>query len=316
MPYYAMVDLAGANAQRYFTFSFPYLDASHIHVYSDGTEVTAWTFSSEYVVRLDEVLAGPHTIRIQRITPIDAPIIDYQNGSSLNETDLDSATLQVLYVTQEQADYQSSEQLMVLNSSNNWDAQNHRIINVGTPTGTTDAATKAYVDSSFSASGNGHAIGAHVDSVSTSLVKGDLLVVTDQGAGVYKYDKQAIGINGQVLLANSIATTSMSWSNVIIDLSNTANTIFARSVNYQTEINLGALGIAGNTHTITDANCTAGSFVTGQVAYTAPTGKELDELDMDAFDLKFAPGAGVITLRVTPLNGLASGNLKINYHIG
>jgi len=313
MAYYSLVDQTGVTGQTLFTFGFPYLSEDHILVYSDGVATTDFTFNSAFVVKLDSALVGSHTIRIQRITPIDEPLVDYQNGSNLNETDLDSVALQMLYLAQEQADALVGGLYFISNASGNWDAGNNRIINVGTPTGTTDAATKAYVDASYSSSGNGHAIGAHIDSVSTSLVKGDLLVVTDQGSGVYKYDKLAVGAAGEMIVVNASANQGMSWSGTPLL---TLTSAFNRANNYQTEIDFGTTGVESNTFVITDANVTTSSIITGCLAYVAPTGKDLDELEMDTFNLFFAPGTGAFTVYVTALQGYVAGPYKLNYHVG
>src|SRR5258706_8606475 len=66
----------------------------------------------------------------------------------------------------------------------------------------------------------------------------------------------------------------------------------------QTEIDFGTTPVSEASFTITDSDVTATSQIIGTVAYEAPTGKDLDELEMDALDLKFGPGAGQFTLYV------------------
>jgi hypothetical protein len=58
---------------------------------------------------------------------------------------------------------------------------------------------------------------------------------------------------------------------------------------------------------------TATFTMTGQVAYLAPTGKDLDELEFDDFDVMFAPGAGTFDLCARALDGLVEGTFKIFY---
>lgn len=85
----------------------------------------------------------------------------------------------------------------------------------------------------------------------------------------------------------------------------------------QTEIDFGATGVSEASFVITDTAVSATSKLIGTVAYVAPTGKDLDELDMDQLDLKFAPGVGEFTLYATVLNEcLAAGAFKINYQVG
>jgi hypothetical protein len=84
----------------------------------------------------------------------------------------------------------------------------------------------------------------------------------------------------------------------------------------QTEIDFGATPVAEASFTIVDAAVTPSSHLIGQVAYEAPTGKELDELEMDALDLKFGPGSGQFTLYARGLDGYVADTFKINYTIG
>jgi hypothetical protein len=81
----------------------------------------------------------------------------------------------------------------------------------------------------------------------------------------------------------------------------------------QTEIDFGPIPIDSTNMLISDAGITTSSFIIGSIAYVAPTGKSLDELEFDAFDLRFAPGTGQCTLHITSLQGLVADKFKINY---
>lgn len=84
----------------------------------------------------------------------------------------------------------------------------------------------------------------------------------------------------------------------------------------QTEIDFGATPVAEASFLITDADVSGTSQLIGTVAYEAPTGKDLDELEMDGLDLKFAPGTGEFTLYVRGRDGYVADKFKINYLIG
>jgi len=84
----------------------------------------------------------------------------------------------------------------------------------------------------------------------------------------------------------------------------------------QTEIDFGAVPVSEASFLITDADVSPSSQLIGSVAYEAPTGKDLDELDMDGLDLKFAPGSGSFTLYARGLDGYVADTFKINYLIG
>lgn len=72
--------------------------------------------------------------------------VDFDDGSILTATDLDNSALQLLYLVQEGLD-EAKEFCLRLNSSlTHWDAVSKKITNLATPTVSTDAATKGYVD--------------------------------------------------------------------------------------------------------------------------------------------------------------------------
>ena len=88
---------------------------------------------------------------------------------------------------------------------------------------------------------------------------------------------------------------------------------FANSKNKQTEIDFGSLGIMEKEFTVVDTDITTDSTITGSLAYVAPTGKDLDELEFDVLELRFAPGSGQFTLYAVAKEGLVADKFKINY---
>lgn len=81
----------------------------------------------------------------------------------------------------------------------------------------------------------------------------------------------------------------------------------------QVEIDFGTLPVAEASFTITDAEVTPTSKITGNIAYELPTGKDLDELEMDGIDLKFGPGSGQFTIYARGLDGYVADKFKVNY---
>lgn len=89
------------------------------------------------------------------------------------------------------------------------------------------------------------------------------------------------------------------------------------AVNKQTEIDFGSTGLVANTYIITDSAVVSNSVITGSVAYEAPTGKDLDEVEMDYLNLRFGPGVGQFTLFISTTDGsLVADKFKINYSVG
>jgi hypothetical protein len=48
----------------------------------------------------------------------------------------------------------------------------------------------------------------------------------------------------------------------------------------------------------------------------APTGKDLDEIEMDEIDLRFGPQTGQFKVYAVPQEGLVHDNFVINYMVG
>ena len=84
----------------------------------------------------------------------------------------------------------------------------------------------------------------------------------------------------------------------------------------QCEIDFGTVPVSEKEFIITDSDVLITSQITGNIAYEAPTGKELDELECDSIDLKFAPGNGEFKIYAKSLEGYISDKFKINYLIG
>ena len=81
----------------------------------------------------------------------------------------------------------------------------------------------------------------------------------------------------------------------------------------QTEVDFGAMPVPEATFIVADVDVTPSSNIIGSVAFEAPTGKDLDELEMDSLDLKFAPGSGQLTINARGLDGLVADKFKIKY---
>jgi hypothetical protein len=89
-----------------------------------------------------------------------------------------------------------------------------------------------------------------------------------------------------------------------------------RVLSKQTEIDFGTTPVSEASFTVGDEDDFVDSRITGDVAYEAPTSKDLDELDMDGLELKFAPGDKALTIYARARDGYVADKFKINYLIG
>lgn len=143
---YSFVLKTGDGTTKVFAFTFDYLSANHLSVEVDGV-ATAFTMPSDYSVQLATAPANGAVVEIRRTTPIGAVEVDYQDGSTLVEDDLDKSALQNLFAAQEAKD--SADSALRYGSDNLYDAESRRITNVADPVNDQDAMTLAYMETNF-----------------------------------------------------------------------------------------------------------------------------------------------------------------------
>ncbi len=114
-------------------------------------------------------------------------------------------------------------------------------------------------------------------------------------------------------IVNLIAGTGISITPNSVSDTITINATSTGASIKQTELVFGTTPVDEKSFTVTDAAVTAASLITGSIAYKAPTGKDLDEVDMDSYHLSFAPGTGQLTVFVRALDGYVTGNVFLNY---
>jgi len=147
MSFLARVTYTSNGSTPTFSFSFPYILQSHIKAFVNGVEDTSITFPTTSSVTLSSTPANGATVVIQRFTPSDTRLTDFQDGSVLTSADLDQSADQNFYIAQETSDNVSSN--LSLNNSNLYDANNNRIINVANPVDAQDAVTKHYLENTW-----------------------------------------------------------------------------------------------------------------------------------------------------------------------
>jgi hypothetical protein len=123
---------------------FPYLDQSHVHLFVNDTEVTeGLTWLSAGSLNLTTDPASDASILIRRQTP-DEPLVSFTNRVAVNESNLNTATLQAIYRAVESAD--RSDQSIKTNNEGVYDFGGARATNVGSPEADSDLVTKSYAD--------------------------------------------------------------------------------------------------------------------------------------------------------------------------
>ena len=129
-----------------FSITFPYLERTDIKVSVDEVVTTDFSFDNDTQIRFT-VAPFPtsgQTIRIFRDTDISSPQATFVSGSAIRAQDLNNNNLQLVYSAQEREERSLDSSGGAL--SGTLDMGSNKIINLGTPTAGTDAATKDYAD--------------------------------------------------------------------------------------------------------------------------------------------------------------------------
>jgi hypothetical protein len=127
-----------------YSLSFPYLDRSDVKVSVNGTIVTNYIFATDTSIQFLAAPGAGASIRIYRDTDNEETKATIFPGSAIKAQDLNANFSQTLYSVQEIAFRALSKfgdtMLGILNMGG------FKITNLGTPTSSTDASTKSYVD--------------------------------------------------------------------------------------------------------------------------------------------------------------------------
>ncbi len=103
MTYYSKVLYTGNAVTTDFVLSFPYLEKDDVSVTVNNVS-TVFTWVNDATIKVSPAPANASAIVIQRNTDIDVPKVDYSDGSTLTEKDLDASARQEVYKLQELID--------------------------------------------------------------------------------------------------------------------------------------------------------------------------------------------------------------------
>ncbi len=141
------VSYDGDGAQVDFTITYAYTARSFIQVFVDAVlqvEGTDYDFFSDSVIRFQAGSIPPigtNNVELRRATG-SVPLVDWESGASLLDTDQDLADLQLLHIVEE---LENNALIGMGKAGANWDAEGVRITDVAAPIADTDAATKASI---------------------------------------------------------------------------------------------------------------------------------------------------------------------------
>lgn len=209
--YYAQITYTGNGSTTSFAIPFPYIDSFHVKAYINGTINTDFTISTSTLI-FNTAPANGATIRIERQTPLDARLVDFQDGSVLTEADLDKSANQSFYIAQEVAD--DSVNNMAVDVDDKWDAKSKIIKNLASPVNDNDAVNKAFITTNLPA----------INTVNTNIAS--VATVASNIANVNAVNSNSANIN-------SVASNSANINSAVSNATN-INAVVSNSVNINT----------------------------------------------------------------------------------
>ena len=146
MTTYAIDTHTGDGSQTDFTLSYNYFEEDDLIIKVDNvtkTSGTDYSIVDGSTVRFTSAPANGTTVTVERATDIGNKKVTFSDGGTIRASDMNNQNDQLLFAVQE-ASRDSTNALRT--NGTFYDAGSDRIANVGTPTASTDATTKAYVD--------------------------------------------------------------------------------------------------------------------------------------------------------------------------
>jgi hypothetical protein len=219
---------------RLYTVAFPYLSKTHVTVIvGDIPLTTEYTWTLDNQVELDVVPASGAIVEIRRNTPL-TQLVDYTNGSSFAETDLDIDYLQNLYINQETLDALEEDEIFRADELGNYDALDKKIVNLANGIDPSDVVNKGQLDlvEATANTANTNATGAVAiantanntanTAYTTANTANTTATIANTTANTANTD--AIGAVAIANVANNTANTAYTTANTAYTTANTANT--------------------------------------------------------------------------------------------
>jgi len=213
---YASESFVGSAGVQTYTFGagtgsstggLRFLSSGHISVLVNGDSVsfTVPTGHASFTIT-GAVIAGGETILVQRVTPAteDGRLVDFQDLSHLRQADLDTSSLQLLYIAQESLDTVISGLCLMQGAGGQWDALSKKIQNLAAGTVSTDAVNKSQLDASIIAAGNLPAVNSGDNDKSLWVVAGAWAIRTPTQARTHLGLGTAAVLNAGVAAGNVI----------------------------------------------------------------------------------------------------------------
>jgi len=239
-----------------YSFTFPYLDESHVKVTLDEVLTTAYTFANATQIQFNTAPASSVRIRIYRETNVDTAEATFFAGSSIRHTDLNDNQLQALYVAQEQENNKWGKNVDTIVSTETWSSSDTKI------------ATTASVQNQVATQVAGI--------INSDVVAGNAITVTPNTptAGKVTVAVTNNSIDTAELVDASVTTAKIADNNVTSDKILNGNVTTAKIA----DANVTEAKLA--TDSVTSAKIAAGAVDTSELATDAVTSVKIADANV------------------------------------
>ena len=258
-----------------FTFNFDYIKEEHIKVFVNFVEKAQGTGSNEFQVvtnttpkkiSLNTGLSADNTrVEIRRVSSLSTPLVDFEDGSTLTATDLDTAEKQSLFIAQE-LDDALKQGISIDTSTGIPTLGSQRLSNVADPVNAQDVVTKAYLERSGSITSTQIADG--------TIVNGDIANATITGAKLVNDTVTATQIAANAVGASELANDAVD-TNALQDGSVTSVKIANDQINSQHYVDQSIDEVHLNNNIISSAKIIDGAVISTKISNNGVTNAKL-----------------------------------------
>ena len=230
-----------------FDITFSYIEQSHVKVYVNNVEDTNFTFVNSTRIQTSSTPTNGQVVKIDRVTPTSARLVDFADGSVLTESDLDKSANQNFFIAQETTDDVADK----LGKANDgiYDATSTRIKNVANPTSAQDAVTKNYLENTWLSTSDK----TNITTLSAKSTELGLLGTSDAVSDMNTLATSAIVEDLNILGTSDVVSdmNTLATSDVVSDMNTLATSSNVTNMNTLAGISSNITSVAGIASNVT-----------------------------------------------------------------
>ena len=225
----SFVRYTGDGNTTQFSITFDYIETAHVACTVDGVSTTFTLSSGGTVATLSSAPALGASVEFRRTTSQTARLTDYQAGSVLKESDLDTDSQQAFFMGQEAID-NAADAIQISNTNFQWDALNKRITNVADPVNNKDVVNKQFISTNLPNITTVAGISSDVTTVAgissnVTSVAGNTTNINTVATNIGNVNTVAADIAKVITVANDLNETVSEIETAALDLQETTSEI-------------------------------------------------------------------------------------------